>query len=102
MSEYYAPIDPDELKRQRARARLLRASPWWKRRISTGRCHYCRRQVGAKALTMDHVVPLGRGGTSSRGNVAPSCKDCNNRKKGMLPIEWQDYLDALDEAARHS
>jgi 5-methylcytosine-specific restriction protein A len=102
MSEYYAPIDPDELKRQRARARLLRASAWWKRRISTGRCHYCRRQVGAKALTMDHVVPLGRGGTSSRGNVAPSCKDCNNRKKGMLPIEWQDYLDALDEASRHS
>jgi 5-methylcytosine-specific restriction enzyme A len=102
MSEYYAPVDPDELRRQRARARELRGSQWWKRRISTGRCHYCRRQVGVKALTMDHVVPLGRGGTSSRGNVAPACKDCNNRKKGMLPIEWQDYLDALDEASQHS
>jgi 5-methylcytosine-specific restriction enzyme A len=102
MSEYYAPVDPDELKRQRAKARLLRESPWWKRRISTGLCHYCRRQVGAKALTMDHVVPLGRGGTSSRGNVAPACKDCNNRKKGMVPVEWQDYLDALDEASRRS
>ena len=102
MSEYYAPIDPDELRRQRARARELRGSQWWKRRISTGVCHYCRRQVGAKALTMDHVVPLGRGGTSSRGNVAPACKDCNNRKKGMLTIEWQDYLDALAEASRRS
>jgi 5-methylcytosine-specific restriction endonuclease McrA len=102
MNEYYAPIDPDELKRQRARARELRASSWWKRRISTGQCHYCRRRVGARALTMDHVVPLGRGGISSRGNVAPACKDCNNRKKGMLPIEWQDYLDALDEASRRS
>jgi 5-methylcytosine-specific restriction endonuclease McrA len=95
MSEYYAPIDADELRRQRARARELRASPWWKRRISTGLCHKCRRQVGARALTMDHVVPLGRGGVSRRGNVVPACKDCNTRKKGMLPVEWSDYVDSL-------
>ena len=40
--------------------------------------------IRAKALTMDHIVPLGRGGTSVRGNVAPSCKDCNTRKKSLL------------------
>ena len=95
MSEYYAPVDPDELKRQRARARELRASQWWKRRISTGVCHYCCRQVGHKALTMDHIVPLGRGGTSIKGNVVPACKDCNTRKKHLLPVEWQDYVDSL-------
>jgi 5-methylcytosine-specific restriction endonuclease McrA len=97
MSEHYAPVDADELKRQRARARALRASPWWKRRVSTGICYYCRRQVGPRALTMDHLVPLGRGGTSVRGNVVPACKDCNSRKQGLLPIEWQQYLDALAE-----
>jgi 5-methylcytosine-specific restriction endonuclease McrA len=48
---------------------------------------------------MDHIVPLGRGGTSIRGNVVPACKDCNNRKKGMLPVEWREYLDALDSRA---
>lgn len=95
MAEYWASVDPDELKRQRAKARELRDSQWWKRRLSTGVCYYCRRQVGVKALTMDHIVPLGRGGASSRGNVAPACKDCNNRKKGMLPIEWREYLDRL-------
>ena len=99
MSEFAAPVDPDELRRQRARARELRASAWWKRRISTGLCHYCRRQVGPRALTMDHVVPLGRGGVSRRGNVVPACKDCNSRKKGMLPVEWSEYLDALAERA---
>ena len=97
MCEYYAPVDPDELRRQRARARELRASPWWKRRISTGLCHYCRRQVGAKALTMDHIVPLGRGGLSRLGNVVPACKDCNTRKRGMLPVEWSEYVDSLGE-----
>lgn len=100
MSEYYAPVDPDELRRQRARARELRGSQWWKRRISTGVCYYCRRQVGHKALTMDHLVPLGRGGASARGNVVPACKDCNNRKKSLLPVEWQEYVDSLAERER--
>jgi 5-methylcytosine-specific restriction endonuclease McrA len=95
MSDYYAPPDPEELKRQRGKARELRASQWWKRRISRGICYYCRRQVGHGALTMDHIVPLGRGGTSIRGNVVPACKECNTRKQSLLPIEWQQYLRSL-------
>ena len=95
MSEYYAPVDPDGLKRQRAKARELRQSQWWKRRISTGVCYYCRRHVGPKALTLDHIVPLGRGGASTRGNVVPACKDCNTRKQSLLPVEWEEYLARL-------
>lgn len=95
MSEYYAPVDPDVLRRERARARELRASQWWKRRIEPGVCYYCRCRVGAAALTMDHIVPLGRGGRSLRGNVVPACKDCNRRKRSLVPVEWQAYLDAL-------
>ena len=97
MSDFYAPLDPDVLKRERARARELRASPWWKRRISDGVCHYCRLRVGHRALSMDHIVPLGRGGRSVRGNVAPACKDCNSRKQSLLPVEWQDYLARLSQ-----
>ena len=40
------------------------------------------------------MVPLIRGGRSSRGNMVPSCKDCNNRKQSLLPWEWEDYLKA--------
>lgn len=99
MTDFYAPIDPQALARERVRARELRQSQWWKRRVSTGICYYCRRQVGARALTMDHLVPLGRGGRSVRGNVVPSCKDCNTRKKAQLPVEWRDYLSSLDRPA---
>lgn len=95
MSEFYAPVDPGLLKRERERARELRQSPWWKRRISDGRCYYCCRQVGIKALSMDHIVPLARGGRSARSNVVPACKDCNTRKQSMLPVEWTDYVRAL-------
>jgi 5-methylcytosine-specific restriction endonuclease McrA len=97
--EFYAPVDPDELRRQRAKARELRDSPWWKRRLADGVCHYCRRLMGPKALTMDHIVPLGRGGASGRGNVVPACKDCNTRKKSLLPVEWTEYLDRLAREA---
>jgi 5-methylcytosine-specific restriction endonuclease McrA len=93
--DFYAPIDPAVLRRERAKARELRASQWWKRRIADGVCYYCRRRVGPRALTMDHLVPLGRGGTSVRGNLVPSCKDCNTRKRSLLPVEWQEYLDRL-------
>ena len=96
MSEFWAPIDPEALKRERAKARELRLSPWWKRRIAEGVCFYCRRKVGHANLTLDHIVPMGRGGKSIRGNVVPACKDCNNRKKSLLPIEWQEYLKGLD------
>ena len=96
MSDFYAPIDPEALTRERARARELRESQWWKRRIAEGLCYYCRRKVGRANLTMDHLVPMGRGGTSIRGNVVPACKECNTRKQSLLPLEWQEYLRSLD------
>ena len=96
---YVREVDDDALRREKARARALRATPWWRRRIATGRCHYCRRDVGAKALTLDHVVPLVRGGRSIRANMVAACKDCNNKKQSLLAWEWQAYLDALDPSA---
>lgn len=82
-------VDDETLRRERAKARELRASPWWKRKCAAGVCHYCGKQVGAKALTMDHLVPLIRGGRSTKGNLVAACKDCNNRKKHQLPFEWE-------------
>jgi len=99
MSDFYEPVNPPALRRERAKARELRQSQWWKRRIADGVCHYCRRRVGHRALTMDHLVPLGRGGRSARGNVVPACKDCNTKKKSLVPVEWQAYLDRLHESS---
>lgn len=79
--------DPAHVSRERDRARKLRASGWWQRRLAQGVCAYCGAQVGSRALTMDHVVPVARGGRSARGNVVPSCKPCNNAKKLLTPAE---------------
>jgi 5-methylcytosine-specific restriction endonuclease McrA len=44
---------------------------------------------------MDHVVPISRGGKSKKGNIVPACKECNNKKKYLLPVEWNAYLERL-------
>jgi 5-methylcytosine-specific restriction endonuclease McrA len=44
---------------------------------------------------MDHIVPIVRGGKSSKSNVVPCCKACNTKKKYLLPSEWQEYMASL-------
>lgn len=88
-------IDPITLKKEKAKARDLRNSTWWKRKRSDGRCHYCQRVFKVAELTMDHVIPLSRGGRSVKDNLVPACKECNNAKKNLIPAEWGDYLDRL-------
>jgi 5-methylcytosine-specific restriction protein A len=85
-------LEQADLKRERRKARNLRESQWWKRRLAKGRCYYCGSPTPSKELTMDHIVPVSRGGKSTRGNVVPCCKKCNNTKKQLLPIEWEEYL----------
>lgn len=89
-------IGDEEIRREKEKARRLRKTHWWNRRIEKGICHYCRRQVGRENLTMDHVVPLARGGRSNKGNLVPACKECNNKKKYLLPVEWEEYLASMD------
>ncbi|HUI27261.1 MAG TPA: HNH endonuclease [Candidatus Kryptonia bacterium] len=86
---FISEVSEEVLRRERAKARELRHSPWWQRRIARGRCHYCGRQVLPRELTMDHLVPLIRGGRSTKGNLVPACKECNNSKKHHLAFEWE-------------
>ncbi len=97
VSEYifFETASEEDIRRERARARALRQSAWWKRKKARGVCYYCGRKVGPKALTMDHIVPLSRGGKSTKSNIVACCKECNNKKKYLLPVEWQEYLERI-------
>lgn len=92
-------VSEREIRIEREKARALRKTQWWHTKISRGICHYCGRKFLPSELTMDHIVPVIRGGKSTRGNCVAACKDCNSRKKYMLPIEWQEYLERLQESA---
>jgi len=93
-------VTEEQIRHEREKARALRKQGWWQNRISKGKCHYCSGQFPAKELTLDHLVPLARGGRSSKGNCVPACKECNNKKRDLLPLEWQEYLDKLAGVSR--
>jgi 5-methylcytosine-specific restriction enzyme A len=79
--------DPAHIGRERRKAKELRESQWWKQKIGEGKCHYCENSYSKAELTMDHILPISRGGKTSKGNVVVACKACNNKKKWMTPAE---------------
>jgi 5-methylcytosine-specific restriction protein A len=95
VSQFIVEVSDQEVRREKDKARELRRTRWWKNKVAQGVCHYCGRNFPPEELTMDHIVPITRGGKSIRGNVAPACKECNSRKKYLLPIEWEDYLQSM-------
>jgi 5-methylcytosine-specific restriction endonuclease McrA len=50
------------------------------------RCAYCLAHCGGQ-MTVDHVVPKSRGGTSSWENLVACCAHCNGRKRDRTPEE---------------
>ena len=81
------PSDKQHVAREKAKAREMRNSQWWKNLIAKGSCHYCGKSFSAGDLTMDHIVPLSRGGKSTKGNIVPCCKNCNSEKKYLTPAD---------------
>ena len=92
--DFDAPDDA-EIRREKNKARDLRKSRWWQQKTASGKCYFCGKKTSFKNLTMDHLVPLSRGGRSTKDNLVPCCKNCNNKKKSMLPLEWEEYLENM-------
>ena len=92
---FISDVSEEDAARERRKAKEIRASQWWKNQKGKGICYYCKGRFHPSELTMDHIVPVIRGGRSSKGNIVPSCKECNSKKKHMLPIEWEEYLASL-------
>lgn len=53
-------------------------------------CQYCGVVLPASELTLDHVLPRSRGGTSSWENLVACCHSCNRRKGNRLLNEITD------------
>lgn len=77
----------------------------WSRRAVLRRdqytCAYCGMQIGDKRrgqvltkqnFTVDHVLPLSRGGRNTWGNTVCACPPCNQRKADRMPNEANMHL----------
>ena len=52
-------------------------------------CGYCSKKLSNSTGTVDHVVPVSRGGKNTWLNVVASCRDCNCKKDNMSLNEFQ-------------
>lgn len=61
-------------------------------------CYLCKNKFSFDELTLEHLIPVARGGTA-RGldNHALACAECNNFKSG-LTVEEYCRLYGLDTA----
>ncbi len=76
-------------KARAARRRLLQKDP---------HCRWCGRYVEEKAwcremqATLEHVIPLGRGGSNGPDNLALACLPCNDKRANDMPeLEDPDW-----------
>lgn len=71
-------------REKRAKAVRYLIVPRDERRLR-GACVYC----GDPADSVDHVIPLVRGGTHGIGNLVPACLTCNKSKHARTVMEWR-------------
>jgi 5-methylcytosine-specific restriction endonuclease McrA len=72
---YFVKVPRGEARKVSRRAVLAR---------DNHRCQYCGSRMH---LTIDHVIPRSRGGTTTWDNIVTSCAPCNARKGDRLPRE---------------
>lgn len=61
-------------------------------------CYYCGDPLKSKNRTIDHKVPISRGGQTTLDNLVVSCKRCNE-EKGMMNDE--EYLSFLEKFRKY-
>jgi len=84
---HYSPASKKHISQERIKARKLKKTRWWLDQINRGICVYCEQAFDSEDLTMDHKVPLARGGRSVKSNVVVACKSCNTTKKAKTPVD---------------
>ena len=52
-------------------------------------CPYCNT---SKSDTLDHVIPLSKGGKNDTSNVVAVCRSCNSKKHDKMLIEFRPIL----------
>lgn len=59
-------------------------------------CFYCHKKLTRETVQRDHYIPLAKGGDNTINNVVPCCKDCNDKKHTMDPVQYIERLGNHD------
>lgn len=62
---------------------------------SKGVCSHCGKKLDLESMTVDHVIPLSKGGTNELKNLVALCENCNQDKSNYV-VDPEDYYIHLD------
>lgn len=60
---------------------LTRKNIFWR---DNSKCQYCGKKINSKELTIDHIIPMSKGGKTVWENVVSACKGCNSIKADYM------------------
>lgn len=60
-----------------------------------GRCALCGRKITLSEMTLDHIVPLDRGGEDSVRNLQCACRVCNQFKANIKPEDFMERITTI-------
>lgn len=63
-------------------------------RKSKCKCAKCGKELDMRNMTVDHIIPLSKGGTNKEYNLIAMCKKCN-KEKGSLVFKPSDYYKGI-------
>jgi 5-methylcytosine-specific restriction enzyme A len=95
LDDYWIPASDEHQRKEKAKARELKSGSWWKQQVGRGICYHCEARFNPSDLTLDHLIPIARGGKSSKTNCVPCCKNCNTKKGAKTRAEMA--LEALND-----
>ncbi|MDO4803355.1 MAG: HNH endonuclease signature motif containing protein [Lachnospiraceae bacterium] len=61
------------------------------------KCAYCGMKIGLGEVTVDHKIPLSRGGPDCRENMVCSCVGCNKLKADRTVEEFRKVVGMLEQ-----
>ena len=64
-------------------------------------CLYCDEMLNMKNMSLDHRVPISRGGMKEKWNLWPITMQCNDRKGNFTEKEYKALLNFLDREMPH-
>lgn len=57
-----------------------------------GKCGICGKSLKFSDMTIDHKIPLSKGGTNEFSNLQPACRMCNMIKGDLSALEFEGKL----------
>jgi 5-methylcytosine-specific restriction endonuclease McrA len=63
------------------------------------KCPYCLAKMAEHEKTLDHIIPIAKGGLHSAINIIVCCRTCNFQKRDLSFPEWLGRLSSKGQAS---